>query len=208
MDFWYNLLTSPTIIISALLIGTFGEIVKQAVNSKKIEIEVVAYRDNAKPAAEVPPAFWKRIFFYTLPAQPVIVGLLLGLVPWLPAEESLTKPGYDLAGHLATYAISGIFCKISYDTLISTSKRMIRSRANALLASEASDAVEEKIATGVAEGVAAAAVQPTPVVVLATVALSEPVAPVVSTVAEPTSTVEPSTSADTTSSDSKDEPSA
>ena len=142
MQFWYDLLTSPTILIASLLIGSLGEIAKRAVNSKLLEAEVTAYRDNeeftggyrdsAKPkprtAASPTPAIWKRIFFYTLPAQPVLVGVLLGLIPWLPAEESLMKEGYELAGHIGTYSLAGVLCKIGYDTIISTAKRTIRTK--------------------------------------------------------------------------------
>lgn len=121
---WEKLLTSPIILISAVLIGTLGEILKRAANSKEIEVAVVAYHHNSKKSA--PPAMWKRVFYYTLPAQPVLVGVALGFIPWLPIADALAKPGYDLASRIGTYGIAGVMCKIGYDTLISTMKRTLR----------------------------------------------------------------------------------
>ena len=122
MELWISLLSSPIILISALLIGIVGEAVKRAVNSKQIELDVVAYRDTKKPHPN-PPAIWKRIFYFTLPAQPVLVGVMLGFVPWLPALDGLSKTGYDLAAHIGTYSLAGVVCKVGYDTIISTLKR-------------------------------------------------------------------------------------
>jgi hypothetical protein len=124
MQFWTDLLSSPTILIAALLIGTLGEVMKRAVNSKEIEAAVVAYHENSKKSPA--PAMWKRIFYYSLPAHPVLVGVALGFVPWLPAEEALSKPGYDMAAHLGTYILAGVVCKIGYDTIISTLKRVLK----------------------------------------------------------------------------------
>jgi len=133
MQFWYNLLSSPIVLISAILMGSFGEISKRAINSKKIEAEVVAYRDrdivNGLPAPR-PPELWKRVYYFSLPSHPVLLGVALGFIPWLPVAESLTKEGYDLAGRIGTYVVAGVCCKVGYDTFISTAKRMVRTKAS------------------------------------------------------------------------------
>jgi hypothetical protein len=123
VQFWTSILTSPIILISALLIGTMGEAIKRGVNSKQIECDVVAYRDNTKHLKA--PAAWKQIFYFTLPAQPVLVGIALGFIPWLPAVDGLSKTGYDLAAHVGTYSLAGVVCKVGYDVIISTLKRLV-----------------------------------------------------------------------------------
>lgn len=107
MQFWYDILVSPTIVITALIIGTFGEITKRLVSAKA--------GDKG----------WRGVWYVTLPAHPVIIGLLLGLIPWLPVPEALTKEGYEFAGRLGTYALAGVVCKLGYDTIISTMRRQI-----------------------------------------------------------------------------------
>jgi len=137
MQTWYVLITSPVVLIAALVIGSLGEIGKRVVNARRLEAEVVAwrdrpvgYRDSAKPPEPEPykPDLWKRLYYVTLPAHPILVGMLLGLVPWLPAADELVKPGYEFAAHLATYTFAGILAKIGYDTIISTTKRMLRKK--------------------------------------------------------------------------------
>jgi hypothetical protein len=124
MELWTELFMSPIILIAALVIGTVGEAIKRAADSKQIEIDVVAFHHNSKSG--VAPAMWKRIFYYTLPAHPVFAGFALGFVPWLPAVEALSKPGYDLAAHVGTYSLAGILCKIGYDVIVSTLKRALK----------------------------------------------------------------------------------
>jgi H+/Cl- antiporter ClcA len=124
MQFWYDILSSPTILITALVIGTFGEITKRVVSAKA--------GDKG----------WRGVWYVTLPAHPVIIGLLLGLIPWLPVPEALTKDGYELAGRLGTYALAGIVCKLGYDTLVSTVRRQIgqgAARATTLPGAPSSD---------------------------------------------------------------------
>lgn len=141
MQFWYNLLSSPIVLISAILMGSFGEISKRAINSKKIEEEVVAYRDrdivSGVPAPRA-PELWKRVYYFSLPSHPVLIGVALGFVPWLPVAESLTKEGYDLAGRIGTYVVAGVYCKVGYDTFISTAKRMVRTKASEMAPTKAS----------------------------------------------------------------------
>ena len=55
--------------------------------------------------------------------------MLLGLIPWLPAHEDLTKEGFELAGRIGTYALAGVVCKVGYDTVISTIQRAVKSKA-------------------------------------------------------------------------------
>lgn len=121
---WEELITSPIVIISAVLIGTLGEVLKRAVNSKELEVEVVAFHHNSKKGPA--PAMWRRIFYYTLPAHAVFIGIALGFIPWLPIADALAKPGYDLASRVGTYGLAGVMCKIGYDTLISTMKRTLK----------------------------------------------------------------------------------
>lgn len=110
MEFWIGVLTSPIVIIAALVIGTLGEILNRLVNAKKGDTG------------------WRGVYYVTLPAHPVVVGVLLGFVPWLPSVEGLSKDGYDLAARVGTYALAGIVCKTGYDTLISTAKRLLQSK--------------------------------------------------------------------------------
>jgi len=144
-----DILSSPTILISAIVIGAFGEAAKKAVEAFKtppmydenghilstltVNGRAVTYRDSAGKAVPPPDPLWIRIFDATLPAQPVLVGLLLGLIPWLPAEPSLTKEGYEFAGHLMTYGSAGILCKVAYDVLITTIRRFVNTKANQVL---------------------------------------------------------------------------
>lgn len=114
MEFWSDVLLSPIIIITALVIGTAGEVTKRLVRAKA--------GDKG----------WKGVFHVTLPAHPVIVGLLIGFIPWLPSVDALTKEGFELAGRVGTYALAGVLCKIGYDTLVSTVQRALRQKAAAL----------------------------------------------------------------------------
>jgi|LNFM01.1.fsa_nt_gb hypothetical protein len=127
MEFWSDVLLSPIIIISALVIGTIGEVVKRIIRlldpmslGSKVRQDVTTYTG------------WRRVYYVTLPAHPVLVGVGLGFMPWLPAHDALTKPGFELAGHIGTYALAGVVCKIGYDTLVSTIKRVIASKAKSL----------------------------------------------------------------------------
>lgn len=119
MQFWTDLLTSPTIIIAALIIGTMGEVAKKLVNAKG--------GDRG----------WRGIYFVTLPAHPVIAGILMGCIPFLPPADALHKDGFDTASRIATYALAGVVCKIGYDSIISTIKRLIAQRTGVAGATEA-----------------------------------------------------------------------
>jgi hypothetical protein len=117
MQYWTDLLLSPPIIIAALIIGTLGEVTKRFV--------LGSTKERQKAAAA---SGWRRIYYVTLPAHPVIAGALIGLIPWLPPAEGLEKEGYELAARIGTYSLAGIVCKIGYDTMVSTILRAIQSR--------------------------------------------------------------------------------
>jgi len=104
---WQALISNPTIVIIAFVIGTGGEVAKRAVNAKAGD------------------AGWKGVYYVTMPAHPILVGALIGLIPWLPIPEALTKEGYEFAGRLGTGVLSGVLCKIGYDVLVSTAKRLL-----------------------------------------------------------------------------------
>lgn len=149
MQFWIDLLTSPTVLIATFVIGALGEAVKRLVNAfrvqpqydehghivypKQADGKVITYRDSHGKEIAPPDPMWIRIFDATLPAQPVVVGLLLGCIPWLPAEASVVKEHYEFAGHLATYGAAGIFCKVGYDILVTTFRRFISTKANQIV---------------------------------------------------------------------------
>src|SRR5262245_39288845 len=107
MQFWIDLLLNPIIIVTALAIGTIGETIKRLVGAKA--------GDHG----------WKGVFYVTLPAHPVIIGMLFGLVPFLPTVEAFDKEGYELAGRLGTYTLAGVVCKVGYDSIISTIRRQL-----------------------------------------------------------------------------------
>lgn len=104
---WGTLLQSPVIIILALVIGTLGEVSKRAISAKA--------GDKG----------WKGVYYVTLPAHPVIAGALIGLIPWLPVPDDLTKEGYEFAGRLGTGVLGGVVCKVGYDLIISTVRRLL-----------------------------------------------------------------------------------
>lgn len=104
---WSTLLQSPIIVIMALVIGTLGEVSKRVISAKA--------GDKG----------WRGVYYVTLPAHPVILGALIGLIPWLPIPEQLTKEGYEFAGRLGTGILSGVVCKVGYDMIISTVRRMM-----------------------------------------------------------------------------------
>lgn len=104
---WSTLLQSPIIIILALVIGTMGEVSKRMISAKA--------GDKG----------WKGVYYVTLPAHPVIIGGLFGLIPWLPIPDELVKEGYEFAGRLGTGVLSGVVCKVGYDLIISTVRRMM-----------------------------------------------------------------------------------
>lgn len=100
------LVLNPTVMIAALAIGTFGEVTKNLVGAKR--------GDKG----------WRGVFYVTLPAHPVLAGMLVGLIPWLPPIDALVKEGYEAAARFGTYTLAGIVCKLSYDSFVSTSKRI------------------------------------------------------------------------------------
>lgn len=104
---WTTLLQSPIIIIMALVIGTLGEVAKRVISAKAGDTG------------------WKGIYYVTLPAHPVVAGALLGLIPWLPVPDELTKAGYEFWGRLGAGILSGVVCKVAYDLIISTVRRML-----------------------------------------------------------------------------------
>lgn len=104
---WSTLLQSPIIIIMALVIGTMGEVAKRTISAKA--------GDKG----------WKGVYYVSLPAHPVIVGALFGLIPWLPVPEELTKEGYEFWGRLGAGILSGVVCKVGYDMIVSTVRRML-----------------------------------------------------------------------------------
>jgi H+/Cl- antiporter ClcA len=107
MEQWTNLLASPIIIVLALVIGTLGEVSKRMIKAKA--------GDKG----------WRGVYFVTLPAHPVIVGALIGLVPWLPTPDELAKPGHEFASRLGTGLLAGMVCKVGYDGIVSTLKRSL-----------------------------------------------------------------------------------
>lgn len=107
MQFWTDLLLNPIIVVAALVIGTIGEVVKRVIK------------------AQAGDHGWRGVYYVTLPAHPVIMGALLGLVPWLPIPDMLTKEGYEFAGRLGTYILAGVVCKVGYDSIISTVRRQL-----------------------------------------------------------------------------------
>lgn len=125
MQFWTDLLLSPAIIISALVIGTMGEVMKRIVlGSNKARLK----------SGDVHESMWRKVYFVTLPAQPVLVGFLIGFIPWLPPAEQLVKEGYELAARVGTYTLGGVMCKIGYDTMVSTVLRAIQTRGSEVAA--------------------------------------------------------------------------
>jgi len=104
---WGALLQSPVVIITALVLGTLGEVSKRTISAKA--------GDKG----------WRGVYYVTLPAHAVILGGLIGLIPWLPVPDELTKPGYEFAGRLGTGVLSGVVCKVGYDLIISTIRRML-----------------------------------------------------------------------------------
>ena len=65
----------------------------------------------------------------------MILGILIGFIPWLPPADGLVKHGYELASRIGTYSLAGVLCKIGYDTLVSTVKRAIETRAGVVVSS-------------------------------------------------------------------------
>jgi hypothetical protein len=104
---WMELLANPIVVITALVIGTIGEVVKRMIR------------------AQAGDRGWRGVYYVTLPAHPVILGALIGLLPWLPIPEALTKEGYEFAGRLGTGIFAGIVCKVGYDSIISTVRRQL-----------------------------------------------------------------------------------
>jgi hypothetical protein len=113
MTDWTALLSSPIVVVLALVIGTFGEVSKRLVRAKA--------GDKG----------WKGVYYVTLPAHPVVAGILFGLVPWLPIPDGLVKEGHEFAGRLGTGALAGIACKIGYDGIVSTAKRYMGNAGSA-----------------------------------------------------------------------------
>jgi len=107
VSFWTDLILSPAVIVTALAIGTFGEVAKLAISPKAGDVG------------------WRGVYYVTLPAHPVIVGALLGLIPLLLAAPSLVTEGYDGAARFATYLLAGIVCKVGYDVIVSTMRRAL-----------------------------------------------------------------------------------
>lgn len=104
---WATLLQSPIIIIMALIIGTIGEVSKRMIK------------------AQAGDKGWKGVYYVTLPAHPVIVGALFGLIPWLPVPDELTKEGYEAWGRFGAGVLGGVVCKVAYDLIISTVRRLL-----------------------------------------------------------------------------------
>ncbi len=124
MTDWTVLLTSPIVIVLALVIGTMGEVVKRIVSAKAGD------------------AGWRGVYYVTLPAHPVLVGAAIGLLPWLPIPDGLSKDGYEFAGRLGTGVLAGVACKIGYDGIVSTVRRVL-GQQNATAAREARESAEE-----------------------------------------------------------------
>ncbi len=113
MEFWISLLTSPIILITAVIIGSMGEVGKRAVSADKNSVG------------------WKRVYYVTLPAHPVLIGVSIAFIPWLPPADVLAKEGFELAGRVGTYGLAGVVCKVGYDTIIATVRRAINGAASA-----------------------------------------------------------------------------
>lgn len=111
LNFWLGLTLSPPVIVTALALGTLGEVAKRAVNAEKGS------------------AGWRGVYYVTLPAHPVLLGALLGFIPVLPVALPLAVEGYDGAARFATYLYAGIVCKVGYDLLVSTLRRALGQKA-------------------------------------------------------------------------------
>jgi len=134
MEFWTDIITSPPVVIAALIIGTLGEVTKRIVlGSDKTRRQASRsqgpYRTPKARKVSEKSALWRRIYYVTLPAHPVIAGCLLGLIPWLPSASPLEKEGFEFASRLGTYALAGVLCKVGYDTMVATIRRFIVQRA-------------------------------------------------------------------------------
>ena len=110
---WIDLLASPIIVVIALSIGTLGEVAKRVVKA-----------DEASTG-------WRRAYYITLPAHPVLMGLTVGLFPWLPIPDGLVKEGFEDAGRLFTGILGGVVCKVGYDGIVATAKRLLGQPATA-----------------------------------------------------------------------------
>lgn len=153
MQFWTDLILNPIIIITALIIGTLGEVMKRLVSAKAGDRGL------------------RGFFYVTLPAHPVIVGSLLGLIPWLPVPDSLQKDGYEFATRLGTYALAGLVCKLGYDSIVSTGKRLLGQDAARTETARESIVRDDKLR---AEGAAAVPAVPPVVVVVPAVPTTNP----------------------------------
>lgn len=107
MGVWTDLLLNPIVVVLALALGTAGEIAKRVIKAKAGDTG------------------WRGVYYVTLPAHPVIAGALIGLAPWLPVPDALSKEGFEVAGRLATGILAGVVCKVGYDGLVSTARRML-----------------------------------------------------------------------------------
>lgn len=116
MGVWTDLLANPTIIVLALTLGTLGEIAKRVIKAKA--------GDRG----------WRGVYYVTLPAHPVLAGLLIGLAagcaalagyPVLPIPDGLSKEGFEFAGALGTGTLAGVVCKVGYDGIVATAKRLL-----------------------------------------------------------------------------------
>lgn len=116
MGNWIDLLSSPIIIVIALALGTLGEVAKRVVKA-----------DEASTG-------WRRAYYITLPAHPVLMGLAIGLFPWLPIPDGLVKEGFEAAGRLFTGILGGVVCKVGYDGIVATAKRLLGQPAGAVAA--------------------------------------------------------------------------
>lgn len=63
---------------------------------------------------------WRGVFYVTMWAHPILVGMLLGIPPWLPAPEFM---GEAMLGRVLWYAVAGVFSSTAYDAISSIIKQ-------------------------------------------------------------------------------------
>ncbi len=113
-----DLLQSPIILITVLVLGTLCETLRRLVPTKA--------GDKG----------WRGVFFVlstgTTPDSqgilPVLLSIPMGFIPALPAADVLEKDGCELAARIGTYLFAGVVCKLSYDLVVGTVMGMIRQR--------------------------------------------------------------------------------
>jgi hypothetical protein len=97
-------------IATIFIIGTICEVLKKLILGKKSQQKSFTG--------------WKNFYFVTYKAQAIVLGVLIGLIPYIPTPEAFQSDG--IAGTVLNYAGCGAAAMVVYAVIVGNAKNFLK----------------------------------------------------------------------------------